>query len=58
MYFNLSTNFLLSFRSACEVGTQSIIATRIELLKEKDFNLLNSEMQILQKMIFNLKKSL
>ncbi|OEK02722.1 four helix bundle protein [Roseivirga sp. 4D4] len=48
----------IAYGSLCEIETQLIIAKRLELLNMEMFEVLTSEIDQLQKMIFNLKKSL
>lgn len=52
-------NFLgISYGSSCELDTQLIIANRVGFLDNNDFDLLNKEVNEIQRMNYALKKSL
>lgn len=52
-------NFLgISYGSSCELDTQLIIANRVGLLTDSDFDLFNQRIIEIQKMNFALRKSL
>ncbi|MEO9965161.1 MAG: four helix bundle protein [Reichenbachiella sp.] len=47
-----------AYGSSCELETQSIISKNVGLIEVKDQNEINRLIQVIQKMIFNLKKTL
>lgn len=48
----------IAYGSLCEVETQLIIANKLELLNNRIFEVLTNDIEVLQKMLFSLKKSL
>jgi four helix bundle protein len=52
-------NFLgIAYGSSCELETQLIIAHRIEILNNQGFDVLNVELNNIQKMIYRLQQSI
>lgn len=47
-----------AYGSSCELDTQLIIANKLEFINKNEFQVLEQEINRLQKMLYNLKKSL
>jgi len=48
----------ISYGSCCELETQLIIALKLNFIKKLEFQKIQSRIHIIQKMIFNFKRSL
>ena len=47
-----------AYGSTCELDTQLIIANKLDFIEKQNFLMLESEIERLQKMLYNLKKSM